>query len=358
MSLRFACLTAFIALGLLLSPQFVLARDKPGAEKPEKNQENKEAKKTEENPSAVKDGAAPAGRIYRFKAEKKTGGAAGQQMSLVVEDPFTGKSESLLVLNNDPSKKEYDPITAVADVVKELKPGDLIEVETEKQKGRTTVARVARADIAPGEESPNGFVFVEQDENDKNGMPSVTVTLRKFGRTVKVGVPFKKEKDNRDAKWEPDPKIDYVVRRLQSGTVVEAMVRKGNPPMLTEIYEYRPPEKGTFAGLKEVEFNNWPAAGFEIKATDGTVITFTIEGTELSKNGKTIYQPILQQLAAVKRIRPDTEVEVRYRLDGRAWMMRDIKILSQPAAAKKATKPPAKDEIKTEDKPRNDAGKS
>jgi hypothetical protein len=368
--LRFAGLAASIVLGLMVSPKFAFAKEKPGAEKEkpgaekmekedEKRDEKKDAKKKDEKSGAMKDTAAAAkGRMYRFKGEKKMGGAAGQQMSLLVEDPFTGKSETLAVPNNDPTKKEYDPLTAVADVVKKLKPGDIIDVETEKQKGRAVVTAVSKAKVEPGEELPNGYVFVEQDEVEKNGMPSITVTLRKFGREVKVGVPFKKDDEYKDAKWEPDPKIDYVVRRLQSGAVVEALVRKGNPPMLAEIYEYRPPEKGTFVGVKDVEYNNWPAAGFEIKAADGTTITFTLDGTEVTKNGKTIYQPNPQQFAAVKRIKPDSEVEVRYRLEGRMWMLRDIKVVSPPATAKKSGKTAPKDEAKTAEKTKDDAKKS
>lgn len=296
-------------------------------EMPAEKKDTKATAKTD-----AKDDAATKGKIYRFKAHKKAAVGGAQVMTLTAEDPFTGKTENLAVPNNDPAAKQYDPLTAIADVVNELKPGDIVEVETEKQKGRTLVTSVSKAKVEPGEELPNGYVFVESDESETNGMPSITVTLTKFGRELKVGVPFKKDDEYKDAKWEPDTKIDYVVRRLQAGTVVEALfARRGKGvPMITEIYEYRPPEKGKFVGLKKVEFNSWPAAGFELAAADGTTITFTLEGSEVTKNGETLYVPNPQHLSAVKRLKPDTEIEVRYRVDGRTWIMRDVKVLAPP----------------------------
>jgi hypothetical protein len=374
-----------IAAALFCSSPAAFAKDKwddsakgksgkqPAAKKADKDDEmpaeKKDAKATEKaDAKDVKDDAASKGKIYRFKAQKKGAVAGTQMMTLTVEDPFLNKTENLAVPNNDPASKQYDPLTAVADVVTELKPGDIIEVETEKQKGRTIVTSVSKAEVEPGEELPNGYVFVEQDESEVNGMPSNTVTLKKFGRELKVVVPYKKDDEYKDAKWEPDQKIDYVVRRLQAGTVVEAQfTRRGKGvPMITEIYEYRPPERGKFVGLKKVEFNSWPAAGFELKAADDTTITFTLDGSEVTKNGETLYAPNPQHLAAVKRLKPDTEIEVRYRVDGRTWIMRDVKVLAPPPVAKKSSKTTGKtagddkkddggkmeeDQEKTKDKP-------
>lgn len=290
------------------------------------------------------DAAAPEAKVYRFVGHKPGNASGAQVMVLQVADVFTGKPLTLYVPNNDPAAKEYDPLTAVASAVEGLEKGAIIEVEAEKQKGRQTVTSLAKAELQPGEDRPNGFVFVESKEEKKNGVPSVIVTLKKFGREVKVGVPSRK-KDYNNGQWEPDPKIDSVVRRLQTGMVVEALFRTGRVPMIAEIYEYYPPERGKFVGVKEVEFNNWPAAGFELMAEDGTTVTFTLEGTQTSRNGQTIYAPNPQQLRSIQKIKPDTELEVYYRLDGRTWMLRDIKVLGESPKSSKSGKSskPAKD---------------
>ena len=257
----------------------------------------------------------------------------------MLEDVFTGKSATFFVPNNDPTSKEVDPLSDVATVLDGLEPGAILDVETEKQKGRGVVKSLAKAEHKPGEELPNGFVFVEtREDRDKSGKASLVVTLSKFGREVQVGVPMVRDDDVRDAEWEPDPRIDRVLRQLQNGDVVEALVKTGRQPTLVELYRYEKPERGKFVGIKDVEFNTWPAAGFEIMDAEGVTITFTVEGTEQSRNGQTIYAPNPQHFQAVKRLKPDTEVEVRYRRDGRTWLMRDIKVLSLPEKKAKAPK--------------------
>jgi hypothetical protein len=332
-------------------PKAVNSTDKkPANEKTEKKSEAKDS------PTAT----TPAPKIYHFKSEKKSAFGGGQAMSLMLEDALTGKVETLFVSNNDPNGKEYDPNTAVASAVKELSPGDLIQIETEKQKGRQVVTSVSKPDVKPGEEEKDGFVFVDQQSDDKGGLENVVVTLSKFGREVKVGVPMTKEKYNKggkggrggDGDWKPDPKIDNVIHKMPSGTVVIATIKQQSNklPLLTSIYEYRKPERGQYVGPKEVEFNSHKAAGFEIKADDGQTITFTLEGQEVSKNGDTLYMPRQDQLAAVKRLKPGQEIEVHYRLDGRSWMLHDIKILTDKDKAAGAAKSGKSEDDKMKDK--------
>ena len=83
-------------------------------------------------------------RVFRFKSEKKAAFGEGSAMALVLEDALTGKTETVYVPNTDPAK--YSPVAAVADPMKEIKPGDLVEVShgpTERQDGRH-VARQGR----------------------------------------------------------------------------------------------------------------------------------------------------------------------------------------------------------------------
>src|SRR5688500_1001930 len=61
-------------------------------------------------------------RIYRFKAERKAAFGEWPAMALVMEDMLTGKSETVYVPNAEPTK--FTPIAAVADAMKEIKPGD------------------------------------------------------------------------------------------------------------------------------------------------------------------------------------------------------------------------------------------
>jgi hypothetical protein len=288
-------------------------------------------------------GAVAKPKTYKFKATKKGSLGGAQAMTLVVQDPFDGRSETLLVQNNSADSKEYDPLTNVADAVKDLKPGTLIDVTTDKLKGRSVVTAVSKTEMKAGEELPDSYVFVESKEEEaknKGGMGAVTVTLSKYGREVTVGVPMVRSGND----YKPDPKVDYVINRAQAGTVVEAKFKKENGrTVISEVHEYRKPERGTFKEMKETEFGDVKAAGFVIKADDGTDITFTLPGREASKNGQRYSIPDPQALAMVQRLKPDTPVEVRYHTAGRAWMMHGIEVLTDK---NKSSKSAGDDEMK------------
>lgn len=293
-------------------------------------------------------------KTYKFKSTKKGSLGPAQVMMLVLDDPFGGRGEALPVQNNSADSKEYDPLTSVADAVKDMKPGTLIDVTTEKQKGKSVVTAVSKTELKPGEDLADSYVFVESKEEqptNKGSSGAVTVTLSKYGREVTVGVPMVRSGSD----YKPDPKIDYVINRAQSGTVVEAKFRKENGrTVISEVHEYRKPERGTFKEMKETEFGEVKAAGFVIKADDGTDITFTLPGRESSKNGQRYMIPDSQALAMVQRIKPDTKVEVRYHLAGRAWVMHGIDVLTDKQAGSKSS---GDDEMMKMDKDKSESDK-
>lgn len=319
--------------------------------KPEKMDKDKDKDAPADKPAAKTDKPLDdKAKVYRFKSEKKTKSPAGDVTVLQLEDAFTGKTETLNVTSDE----------AVAGDIRKLiedglPVGTPVEITTEKSKGRSVVTSMKKADVQPGEELPNGFVFVESKTEKKGGVDNIAVTLSKFGREIVAYEPMYKNNEYDNAKFEPDPKVDYVVRRLQSGEVVEATIKKqGNRPTITEIYGYRKPERGKYIGTKQVEFNGAEAAGFEIAGEDGTTVTFTLDGAEQTRNGKKVFMPKGDQVAMLKHIKKDMEVEVRYKLDGRTWMLRDIKPIATAKPDKTADKSDKKSKDKDKDKEAGD----
>lgn len=278
---------------------------------------------------ADKAGAAAKSTVYLYKSHKKVKVAGGEQTSLVVQDAFTNKRTTLSV-----------PDAAVAAGLEGLDEGTPIEVEAERQKGKWVVNALVKAKIEPGEEQPNGFVYVDTDEvKDRGGNKQVIVTLRKYGREFKVGVPMWKNDDYQDATWEPDPKIDRELRRLESGEVVAALIKAGRQPMLVEIYPYEPPERGKFIQVKDTKVDGAAAAAFELAAADGTTMTITLPGNEQDRGGQKVLVPHPKLWNAVRRLKPDTEIEVLFREYGQTLFLIDFKLLNQPdPKAEKAAK--------------------
>lgn len=315
-------------------------------------------RKSDKSGTRGKDDKAPDAKIYLLKSQKKAKLAGAEVMSLVLQDVFTGKTQTMFVPNSDPKGREYDPVAEIATAVEALEEGAPVEVEAAKEKGKWMVSSLARADVQPGEELPTGYVFVGTDEiEDKGGKKAVFVTLKKFGREVKVGVPMWKNKEYKDANWEPDPTIDSALRRLEAGEVVDAKIKPGRPPMLVEIYPFKPPERGKFVALKETTFNGAVAAGFEMLAADGTTVTITLPGAERAHGDKKVLVPDGKMLSAVKRIKPDTEIIVLYREDGQTMFLRDIKF-PKPGDKAAEGEPESKEKMKSpSDKPAgHDAG--
>jgi hypothetical protein len=301
-------------------------KDKDADAKGADDKDDKKDKAAGKSGKSAKNDKEPQEKIYLLKTQKKAKLNGAEVLSLILQDVFTGKTETMFVPNSDPKGREYDPLPDVAAAVEALEDGAPVKVEAAKEKGKWMVSSLAKADVQPGEELPTGFVFVEYDENeDRAGNKTFVVTLRKFGREVKVGVPMYKNDDYKDANWEPDPKIDYEVRRLTAGEVVEAKIKPGRPPMLIELYRFYPPERGKFVKMKDTTFNGAAAAAFEMVATDGTTVTITLPGTEQARGENKVLMPDRRMLSAVKKLKPDTEIIVLYREDGQTMFLRDLR---------------------------------
>lgn len=387
-----ALLLALLAVGVAV-PRLALAQDKPADKDDDKEMADKDEDgksdtngKSDKADAGAKDGDGddadkpkdktggkngnssknakePQAKIYLLKTQKKAKLNGAEVMSVVLQDVFSGKTQTMFVPNSDPKGREYDPLPDVAAAVESIEEGAAVQVEAAKERGKWMISSLSRADSKPGEELPNTYVYVETDEiEDRGGNKTVIVTLTKFGREIKVKVPMWKNNQYRDANWEPEPKIDYELRRLQAGEVVDAIIKPGRPPELVEINRFYPPERGKFVGLKETTFNGAAAAAFEMLATDGTTVTITIPGVEQAHGGQKVLMPDPTMLRAVKRLKPDTEIIVIYREDGQTMFLRDLRF---PKAGDKAAssggdknkmKPEGKDKDEEKDKDKNASG--
>ncbi len=288
-----------------------------------------DAMSDKDKPASKDEKAAPA-KFYRFKGEKKGGGGDGQVMTLLVEDVFNGKSETFNVPNNEPATGKYDPLTPVADAVKGFAPNDIIEVRTERQRGRTVAVEVSKADVTPGEDRPNGYVFLGWDrQKTGDGDKVMGLKLRKFGREIVAMVPLTKNSATGD--WNPSGQVDYVLGRVQPGEAIEATFKPGKPPVLQEIFEYYPPERGKFIEFTQAQNGGVVTAAFKMTSGNET-LTISLPGVERQKGATKFLMPDAKQLQLIKRLKPDTEIEVYLR--GRNdYILREIKVLAPPPPA-------------------------
>lgn len=361
-----ALLLSLLAVGVAVPP-LALAQDK-AADKDDDKEMADEDKDDEsdtngkpdkardktggKNGNSSKNAKEPQAKIYLLKTQKKAKLNGAEVMSVVLTDVFSGKTQTMFVPNSDPKGREYDPLPDVAAAVESIEEGAAVQVEAAKERGKWMISSLSRADIKPGEELPNTYVYVETDEiEDRGGNKTVVVTLTKFGREIKVKVPMWKNDEYKDANWEPDPKIDSQLRRLQAGEVVDAIIKPGRPPELVEINRFYPPERGKFVGLKETRYDGAVAAAFEMIATDGTTLTITLDGKMQERGNTKVLVPYPKMLSAVKKIKPDTEIIVIYREDGQTMFLRDLRF---PKSGDKAAA--SGDKMKPQEKDQDAAG--
>jgi hypothetical protein len=228
-----------------------LEAKRDAAGKPSESMDSMDSMDGKSKSSAKSDKSEPETRVFRFKGEKKGSLGEAQATILSLEDMLTGKSENIPVANTDP--KTFGPVAAVADAMKEISAGDLVEVRTERQKGKAVAVSLAKAKLAKGEDRPKGYVYVGWDrKKDKDGKTVMGLKLKKFGREVVVMVPLKL--DTNTGNWNPPGMVDYVLNRVQPGEAVEADIKPGNPPTLEKLWEYYRPERGKFLGLTEIDY--------------------------------------------------------------------------------------------------------
>jgi hypothetical protein len=316
--------------------------DRAAKGKPEKKGDSADKPAAESMDGGMMDGKSkPAGKtdkpgepethVYRFKAEKKGSLGDAPAMMLVLEDMLTNKTETVYAANADPAK--YGPVPAVADGMKDISAGDLVEVRTERQRGRAVATSLKKAALVKGEDRPKGFVYLGWDrKKDKDGKTVMALKLRKFGRELVVMVPLTFKKETGD--WLPPGDVEYILNnRVQPGEAIEADIKPGNPPVLDKLWEYYPPEKGKFLGLTEMEYQGYTALAIEMISGDGTKLRVRMPGKEQYKNGVKVLMPEAQQLAMVRSIKPDSEIEV-YIQSRNNYVLREITVVAPPGGEK------------------------
>jgi hypothetical protein len=272
--------------------------------------------------STEKEADAP--KLYRFKAAKKGSLGSGPATVLVVEDMITLKPENLYVVGDDSSIKE---------AMSELEAGTPIEVKIERQKGKPVIKSLEKAKLVRGEERPDGFVFVGWDRKKAaDGKMTMGIKLRKFGREVMAQIPLTQNRSTGD--WNPSGRVDYVLGRVKEGDAVMAEITPGRPPILKDISEYYPPERGKFIALAEKEDNDVVSAAIKMTAGDGTELTIALPGVEQVRGKKRVRMPDAKLLEIVRRLKPDTEIEVQLRGQN-DYTLHDINVVATPPDTKK-----------------------
>jgi hypothetical protein len=256
----------------------------------------------------------PAPKLYRYKSQKKVGAGDAQATVVMVEDMISGRSETL-----------YATSAHVLTALNEFAAGAPIEVQTERQKGKPTIVSIAKANLAPGEELTNHYVLVAWDKQKRaDGTPIMGVKLKKFGKEITLQVPLVKNKETDD--WAAPWGVEHALGKVQPGGVVEAKIKPGKVPQLMDLMPYRPPDRGKFVEMTEREVNDAQCIAFKLAQSDGITLTISLPGKPGMNGTQKVTVPDPRLLAMVKKLKPDTEIEVLLTSDDN-YILRDLRVL-------------------------------
>src|SRR5947209_3981983 len=100
--------------------------------------------------------AADEPQVFRYKENKKVRVQGEEHVVLIVDSPRGGRPGRLVVPNED-GKPKADLMNAVGG----FSAGSLIQATTQKEKGVQMLQTLAGYSTKPGEDTPNGYVFIE-----------------------------------------------------------------------------------------------------------------------------------------------------------------------------------------------------
>lgn len=153
--------------------------------------------------------------------------------------------------------------------------------------------------IAPGENTPNGYVFAGTRRLKEGAWEHAAVVLRKLGRETVARIPNRRHSDGT---LRPDAALEAVANSLAPGASVEAVMEPGGgPALLSFLAAYRPP-----IAARLLRFTTLPIDGQNRPAAE-LLVAFKHRTMALppeDASAPTLDPPTLSQLS------PGTELKV------------------------------------------------
>ena len=184
-----------------------------------------------------------------------------QRPGITVAPPDGGPNIDITLAVDDKNKMDPTHIKG-ADLLKDLKRGDLVSLAAGKNYNVLWLSGVIRYELQPGEDEPNVYEFVKSSApkaGDKDERP--LVTLRRFLRETEVAVPTVK---NPEGKMIADEKIAKIVETLKPGDHVE-VTAAGTPPTIKGIKVWEAPKQAEFVKLTKAKTDKQEVDAVELK---------------------------------------------------------------------------------------------
>jgi hypothetical protein len=262
--------------------------------------------------------------VYRYVSMNEEGRWSGKPVLRLVFTPALGdKIIDMIVPNNNMMGHKYDPPQFVVDLVKGLKPGDLMKIKTFNSARENTIIinQIERYKSAPGEDEPGVFLFQSANPD--------SVVLAKF--LVTQNVPLATKKDA-DGKMVPDADLKKIIDGLKAGQAVDILVvTVDGKPTLNAIAPYAPPLRGKFIKLTETQVGVVKLPAVEIEGEKSAMLTLVIQ-SQAAAGGK--LAPLPELLKQIKALKAGQPILFKTRKDDQATWLTQVRPDQAVAPAK------------------------
>jgi hypothetical protein len=257
--------------------------------------------------------------VFKF-AQVKQDSAWGKTFLVVLGTPaMGGNATDMIVPNKDVSSAKLNPNDQMADLLKNAKQGDYLDVTADKFQGRWMLRSLKTYDLKPGEDEQNVFIFASKTDQKVGQETFSAINVTKFGQQYKMLVPNKK---NTDGKVGPSEDMVKAIDAFTSGDAVEILGDKvGANLMIRSIKLYELPKKYIFSKIAKQKVDDKELTGVEVKDGETPVVLLV---NPKDANASTLLRKLLD-------FKADQPVIIRSTKDG--WIV-DIK-----AGPKDAPKP-------------------
>jgi hypothetical protein len=280
--------------------------------------------------------AKPEPVVIKFQSAKQQKLMGSDVMVISGTEVLTGKPRQFGVENEEPQNKnkapKYDPKSRVAEVVKDMKPGDYLKIEPKETKN-STIAWVDKAEAyvpAEHEEEPGVYVLYEAYKKEEGGTNTYVVSLTKFAKFFDCYAPMVQDEKKNSV---PDPEIVRVADAAKKKDVLQATItQQGKFFVVTSLDPYQAKQEGKFGKVADADVAGQKGQAVEVEQ-DGKSVTLLLPGKLSGKRWVT--DPGL--LADAKKMKPGTAVEFHTReVEGKTYLRQ------LAAAPKEMAKPAAK----------------
>jgi hypothetical protein len=274
----------------------------------------------------------PQETAFKFVSVREGQAWSQPQAAVTVANLQSGALTSLFYPGKSSKAKESKPDPKVMDLLKSLKPGDVVNIKGSELDGHHVLTFIDAYKPKVGEDEPGVFVFKGRTSQKIGAQSYAAVNVSKYFQSATVLIPHAKDASG---KMVPDAALSAEIAKLNVGDAVFVQAEVlGQNVVLRAIQPYQAPLKAEFVKYTQKKANDDNSFALVDVKTDSGAQTMRIPSVKVP-SGSIVADAGL--VSAASSLKAGQTVEYRARTDSVAtWVVFLRPAAEQPAKADQA----------------------